>query len=194
MRALRETGQLAHTWIVFTSDNAIALGEHRYLGKNFLNREQLEIPLVVRGPGVPAGSSSRLRATLVDLAATVASRAGVTPTSVQDGRSFLRELHGRRITWRDTQLIQTGTGRRGSQGWAFRGVLTGRYSFGQDARTRERFLYDHRADPHEIVNRVRRPAYRAVVAELAERLRVLRGCAGVACHQRFGRLPRPGTR
>jgi arylsulfatase A-like enzyme len=191
VRTLRETGQLDHTWIFFTSDNAMALGEHRYLGKNFLNREQLEIPLLVRGPGVPAGSWSGLRVTLVDLPATMARIAGVTPTRVQDGHSFLPDVHGHRLTWRDTQLIQAGTEVTGSQGWAFRGVLAGRYSFGRDMRTGERFLYDHRVDPFEIVNRVHRPAYRAVVAELAERLRALMSCVGTACHQRFGTVPGP---
>lgn len=191
VRTLRETGQLDHTWVFFTSDNGMALGEHRYLGKNFLNREMLEVPLLVRGPGVPRGSRSGLRVSLVDLPATFAAIAGLAPTTLQDGRSFVPDLRGNPMSWRDTQLIQTGTESRGSAGWAFRGVIAGRYSFGRDARTGERFLYDHQVDPFETVNRVGRRSYRPVAAELARRLSALEGCAGAECHRRFGTLPTP---
>ena len=191
VRTLAETGELTNTWIFFTSDNGYSLGEHRYFGKNFLNREQLEVPLLVRGPGVGQGTTSRLPATLVDLAPTFADLAGVTPGLVTDGRSFRRNLLGRDQPWRDTQLIQTGTHRRSTQGWEFRGVLTRRYSFGRDPQTGERFLYDHAVDPYEVRNLARNPAYAGVVAELARRTRLLSGCAGVACHRVFGPVAPP---
>jgi arylsulfatase A-like enzyme len=54
---LRRTGELDSTYIVFTSDNGYALGEHRYTGKDRLSDEILDVPLVIRGPGVPAGTT-----------------------------------------------------------------------------------------------------------------------------------------
>lgn len=186
---LRETGELDNTWIVFTSDNGYALGEHRYVGKNYLNSEILDVPLVVRGPGVEPGSSSSRRVALVDLPVTFAAMAGATPARVVDGRSFLRDLRGLRMSWRDTHLIQTGDEQ--APGWAFRGVLTQRYSYARDMRNGQRFLYDHRLDRYEVTNRVGWAAYADVVAELERRARILRRCSGADCAQRFGPVPAP---
>ena len=59
--ALEKAGELDNTYFVFTSDNGYALGEHRYTGKDRLSDEILDVPLVVRGPGIPAGTPHRSR-------------------------------------------------------------------------------------------------------------------------------------
>ena len=60
--ALRATHQLDNTYIVFTSDNGFHLGQHRLPpGKQTPFEEDIHVPLVVRGPGVPVGRTSRLR-------------------------------------------------------------------------------------------------------------------------------------
>ncbi len=54
--ALRESGELANTFVIFTSDNGFFHGEHRIAqGKNLPYEPAIRVPLVVRGPGVPAG-------------------------------------------------------------------------------------------------------------------------------------------
>src|SRR5215212_7031000 len=56
---LRNTGQLSHTYIFFTSDNGFHLGEHRIaFGKGRPYEEDIHMPLVVRGPGIAAGSTT----------------------------------------------------------------------------------------------------------------------------------------
>src|SRR5919106_777797 len=56
MGALREAGELANTLIVFTSDNGFFHGEHRVAaGKLLLYEPSIRVPLVIRGPGIPAG-------------------------------------------------------------------------------------------------------------------------------------------
>ncbi len=53
---LRATDQLENTLIVFLSDNGWLQGEHRIPGDKFLPYdESLRVPLIMRGPGVPAG-------------------------------------------------------------------------------------------------------------------------------------------
>jgi arylsulfatase A-like enzyme len=55
---LRETGELSNTYIVFTSDNGLHLGEHRISAKKWTAYEEaISVPLLVRGPGVPPGVS-----------------------------------------------------------------------------------------------------------------------------------------
>ena len=86
---LRKTGDLRKTYIVFTSDNGLQLGAHRLLFKDFLYEESTRVPLVIRGPGFPAGAVRQQLVSNVDLAPTIVqltkARAGLT----MDGRSLL---------------------------------------------------------------------------------------------------------
>ena len=73
---LSASGQLANTVIVFTSDNGYYLGEHRKRqGKINLHEPSLRVPLIIAGPGVPAGRRYD-PVTTVDLAPTLAAYAG----------------------------------------------------------------------------------------------------------------------
>lgn len=193
VRALADTGQLDNTYIFFTTDNADLLGEHGYIGKNVLYEENLRIPLLVRGPGVPAGSRSDLPVTLFDLAPTFLQIAGGTAGVVEDGESFLPALRGQSMPWRDTQLVQAGsTRRRGpSPGWYFRGVRTARYSYSREPATGRETLYDRVRDPYELRNVAQLPQYASVRRELARRTTLLARCAGPSCNRRFGDVGAP---
>jgi hypothetical protein len=89
IRTLENTGELDNTYVFFTSDNGFHQGQHRLnSGKNTAFEEDLRVPLVVRGPGVPAGGNLDHLAANLDLAATFAELAGVAPPEVVDGRSL----------------------------------------------------------------------------------------------------------
>ncbi|WP_210440891.1 sulfatase-like hydrolase/transferase [Nocardioides xinjiangensis] len=184
---LSQEGVLDETYVVFSSDNGYSLGEHRFVGKDVLTDEALQVPLLVRGPGIAAGTTSDLPVTLVDLPATFAGLTGVTPQWQVDGTSLAPTLLGDEQAFRDTTLIQTG--RTLGDGWSHRGVRTERYLYGTDGV--DAFLYDRLLDPDEMVNRVDDPAYAAVVAALELRRRELVTCAGWTCNQQFGPLPEP---
>src|SRR5215218_8461533 len=70
VNALRDTGQLSNTYIVFTSDNGIYLGEHRLTAKGAAYNASPRVPLVIRGPGVPRGVTRSQMALNNDLAPT----------------------------------------------------------------------------------------------------------------------------
>ncbi|WP_187437767.1 sulfatase family protein [Actinomadura decatromicini] len=92
---LRAQGVLDNTYIVFTSDNGFHQGQHRLnSGKNTAYEEDLNVPLVIRGPGVPAGATVNAFTLNTDLAPTFAALAGVTPPSFVDGRSLVPFLKG----------------------------------------------------------------------------------------------------
>jgi arylsulfatase A-like enzyme len=193
VRALRASGELRDTYVFVTSDNGYLLGEHALVGKNVLYRQSLEVPMLVRGPGVRRGRDSSVPVTLTDLAPTFLDIARARADVVQDGASFLPVLQGRTSHWRDTQLIQTGSRRTAgpSPGWSFRGVLTERYTFGVHSASGQTLLFDRRRDPHELRNVARDPAYRSVVLELSSRTRQLASCAGSACRRSYGPVPHP---
>ncbi len=92
---LTAQGVLGNTYIFFTSDNGFHQGQHRlHSGKNTAYEEDLNIPLVVRGPGVPAGQVVSKFTLNIDLAPTFAELAGVTPPAFVDGRSLVPFLKG----------------------------------------------------------------------------------------------------
>jgi len=194
---LERTGELEDTYIVFTSDNGYALGEHRYTGKDRLFDEILDVPLVVRGPGVPAGTRSSRPVSLIDLTTTLAQLMSLTPTLTTDGESFAPTLRDPAVPGhRDTMLIQTGAKNPSVRfpGWAYRGVLTERYSYARRINNapNDGFLYDRRKDPYELTNLLTSERYGAVRRELERRYRELAGCAGSSCNRDFGPLPQPG--
>ncbi len=88
--ALAAEGQLDNTYILFASDNGYFSGEHRIRQGKYLPHEpSSHVPLIIRGPGIPAGATSDELVSNVDFASTIAQVAGATPAIAQDGRSLL---------------------------------------------------------------------------------------------------------
>ena len=199
MRTLRRTGQLRNTYVMFTSDNGYFLGEHRMRqGKILPYEPSLRVPLLVRGPGIPRGQVRTDPFTLIDFAPTILAAAGVRPPPMVDGESLLDVAeHGDR-GWTRGILTETGPRTVGqdteeSDNFLVRGPGPSPLRFSQGVRTgdflyvehasRERELYDLRADPREVTNLVDRPAMRRVVHLMARELDVLRNCKGATCRR-----------
>jgi arylsulfatase A-like enzyme len=95
IQTLYDTGQLDNTYILFSSDNGFHLGQHRLpAGKNTEFEEDLRVPLIVHGPGIPAGQLLEHLVLNIDLAPSFAELAGVPVPAFVDGRSLVSLLHG----------------------------------------------------------------------------------------------------
>ncbi len=102
---LRGIGQLDNTYIMFTSDNGFHLGQHRMpSGKQTAYETDIHLPLLIRGPGVTAGSHVQAITGNIDLAPTIADLGGASMEDAPDGRSLVAFLHN--------QPPQTATGAR----------------------------------------------------------------------------------
>lgn len=92
---LETRGILDHTYIVFTTDHGLFMGEHGFpAGKGEPYEETTRVPLFVRGPGVPIGWNDDLIAS-IDLAPTFAEIAGAKVPPDIDGRSILPLFHAK---------------------------------------------------------------------------------------------------
>jgi N-acetylglucosamine-6-sulfatase len=179
--ALRDAGELTRTLVIFTSDNGFFHGEHRMPSEKMLAYEaSIRVPLIMRGPGVPAGAERRQLVTNVDLAPTILDVAGASATKPQDGTSLLPLLADPRRGRERDLLIE---GPEGFTVDAYRALRTDRYLYVRYV-TGERELYDLRRDPLELLSLHDDPAHERVEDELARRLRALRNCAGRACRGR----------
>lgn len=104
VRALAAEGQLDNTYILFTSDNGYFSGEHRIRQGKYLPHDPAShVPLMISGPGIPAGGISSELVSNVDIASTIAQLAGASPRLAQDGRSLLP--HAQQPTLRTTRPI-----------------------------------------------------------------------------------------
>jgi arylsulfatase A-like enzyme len=172
---LKAKGELARTYVIFTSDNGFLNGEHRLPeGKVKPYEESIRVPLLIRGPGIPRGKTTQDLAINADLAPTITKLTGATPGSSMDGQSLLpAAVHPRTERGREL-LLEAGD---------FHGIRTQRYAYVEhNAGARE--LYDLDSDPYELRNVASDPAYAKVKAKLSERLRRLNHCRGDDCHTR----------
>jgi arylsulfatase A-like enzyme len=174
VEALRAGGELDNTLIVFTSDNGFMHGEHRIpSGKTVVYEPSARVPLVLRGPGIPAGRHVQDVVSNVDLAPTILAAAQATAGRVMDGRSLLPLAGDALADYGRDLLLETPN---------YAAIHTSRYVW-VEYRSGERELYDLRTDPYQLQSRHADPALARVRDELARRLATLRGCSGTVCRR-----------
>jgi arylsulfatase A-like enzyme len=106
---LRRRGLLDHAIVVFTADHGEEFREHGGLQHgNTLYQESVRIPLIVVGPGVPAGRVVTDRVSLLDIAPTILDLAGLPPEPRFEGQSLTSHFAGARSADIVLQLLPTG--------------------------------------------------------------------------------------
>jgi len=106
--AVAAIGQQNNTYFIFSSDNGFHLGEYRMrAGKMTAFDTDIHVPLIVTGPGVPAGRTVEEIVENVDLCPTFEELGGVSIPANVDGRSLVPLLHGQGVSsWRTAALIE----------------------------------------------------------------------------------------
>jgi N-acetylglucosamine-6-sulfatase len=177
LAALVATGELENTYIFFTSDNGLLMGEHRLVGRKGNHYEEsIHVPLMVRGPRVPAGRTLPHTVLNIDLAPTFAELAGISIPGSVDGRSLLpllRDDPPALSTWRTDFLIEHFSSGISSS-LRTPDVLYGELESG------EQELYDMRTDPSQMESQHRK-ADPAILQPLSRRLAALAACRGTSC-------------
>jgi arylsulfatase A-like enzyme len=104
--ALARHHELSNTYIVFSSDNGYHMGEYRLMpGKLTAFDTDIRVPLVIAGPGIPAGVKTSAMAENIDLAKTFEGIAGTSKPC--DGHSLLPLFHGGMPRgWRNAVLVE----------------------------------------------------------------------------------------
>jgi len=89
LEGLERDGLLADTLVILLSDHGEEFAEHGLLGHGAgIYDEVLHVPLMLRGPGVPAGRRVPVPVSHVDFTPTVLELAGVKGPAPGAGRSF----------------------------------------------------------------------------------------------------------
>lgn len=154
---LVKAGVANNTVVVFTSDNGYHMGEYRLLpGTATAFDTDVNVPLIVAGPGVQANRTVANVVENVDLAPTFERLAGVEPKPTADGRSLVALLAGAPTPdWRTASLIEHGgPGLRGPDAGdapSYLALRTSDYTYVQYADG-EREFYNRATDPYELHN------------------------------------------
>jgi N-acetylglucosamine-6-sulfatase len=173
LQALDQTGRLANTYVFFTSDNGLLMGQHRLVAKKGNSFEEtIRVPLYVRGPGVKVAQVAQ-PVLNVDLAPTLLELAGLGVPDSVDGRSLVPFLRGLSpASWRTDVLIENegAVGLRTSD-WLFVQLDSG-----------ELQLYDMREDPYQLQS-LHDQVDPSFLDPFRARIEVLRACHGPSCRE-----------
>lgn len=165
LAALDETGQRENTIVIYTSDHGEMAGEHGMWRKSNFYEQSSRVPLVLSGPGLPAGRRVREVVSLVDLVATIVDLGGATPLTSLDGTSLLPPLRGAG-EWRDeafAEYLAHGVARPMAM------LRRGRFKLNYYLDERPE-LYDLEADPGEFTDLATAPDHAAILDDLRARL------------------------
>ncbi|NQU42814.1 sulfatase-like hydrolase/transferase [bacterium] len=146
VQSLEDSGHLENTIIVFAGDNGLALGQHGLMGKQSLYDHSVRVPLIMAGPGIPAGARRETFCYLIDIYPTLCDLIGVQIPSTVEGRSLIPALGDSGAEIRDHLLL--------AYRHLMRGVREGNLKLIETVvegrRTTQ--IFDLAEDPYELQN------------------------------------------
>ena len=183
--ALKETGRLDNTLLIFAGDNGMFLGEHGMTDKRTMHEESIRVPLLARYPKlIKPGTKVPQMVLNVDLAPSVLDICGARPLNRIHGASWKRLLAGETAGWRTSWYYEYNYEKQFPYTPNVRGVRTDRWKYvhyphgdGRPDRHKAE-LYDLKNDPGESRNLIDDPAYQPVRDRLKKELHRLMQAAG----------------
>jgi arylsulfatase A-like enzyme len=170
MAALEDLGLLETTRVLYTSDHGEMAGSHGLLGKCNLYEGAIGVPLLIAGPGVPAGRVVAENASHVDLFPTLVEGAGgqlLDQDTDLPGTSLWPAITGGKRARRVFAEYHAAGSRTGS--FMVRdGHMKLIYHVNMSSQ-----LFDLAVDPEEIHDLAREPAQRETLARMEVLLRAI---------------------
>lgn len=194
MNQLEVKGLLGNTIAIFTGDNGLLEGQHRFPQKTPAYEDSIRVPLIVRTPWNSTPRTINRLVLNTDLAPTIAQIAQAVPTHTVDGRSIVPLLQNPAAVWRTIGLFRHWL-EGGSNTWdRFTGPpeYVAARTAGPTPRKYVRYptvttglngeYYDLATDPYELENRYTDPARQTEVQRLELWLNALKTCRGLGCY------------
>ncbi|MEZ5278500.1 MAG: sulfatase-like hydrolase/transferase [Opitutaceae bacterium] len=154
-------GDLDNTYLIFASDHGEMLGDHGKWYKQLPYEASIHVPLIIAGPGIPAGRQCDALAELIDLNPTFLELAGLGPLPGSDGRSLAPLLLNPDAGHRATTISALNS---------WRTIFDGRHKL-TEWMDGSISLWDCFRDPDELENLVHQPEYADISAALLIELR-----------------------
>jgi arylsulfatase A-like enzyme len=94
---LEETGQAENTYIFFTADHGLSVGQHGLMGKQNMYDHSMRPPLMVVGPDIPKGKRNNIEVYLQDIMPTAIEYAGGTVPEWVEFNSLRPKIEGKQL-------------------------------------------------------------------------------------------------
>jgi choline-sulfatase len=163
---LEPSGDLTNTILIYTADHGEMLGEHGLWLKRTLLEGAARVPLIMVGPGLPAGRVIDTPVSHVDLIATLLDVGGVPPSRELRGTSLLPLIGGAdagpRAVYAECHTEGNCTG-------SFM-IRQGDWKYVYFSYYGKNLLYNLREDPGELTNLSGRPSTAAIEQDLRDTL------------------------
>lgn len=143
LEALRASPYAETTYIVLWSDHGYHVGEKGRFAKQSLWERSSRVPLIIVGPGLPAGQRCDRPVELLDLYPTLLELLNLPPNAKHEGLSLVPLLLDSAAERSRPAITTYGPGNHAIQDERYRLIV---YEDGS------RELYDHEQDPHEWHN------------------------------------------
>ena len=141
MKALQQSRHSQNTIVIYTADHGLAMGSHGLLGKQNVYEQSMRCPLILNGPGVPAGQSSNAYSYVHDLYATICDFADIRQPDGNDSKNLRLIMDGKVRRVHDSVFLPFQDNQRA--------VSDGRWKLHVYPRINHRILFDLSNDPHE---------------------------------------------
>ncbi len=192
-QTLRQAGIAGDTDVFFSSDNGYHMGEYRLLpGKQTAFDTDVNVPLVVSGPGVAAGMTVSAPAQNIDVNPTFETIGGASISPAVDGHTLTPLLAGQvPADWRTAALVEhhgpdtdpsdpDHPPKNSGNPPSYQALRTSAYTYVEYTDGSKEY-YDRRTDPSELHN-IAATLAPATLANLHNALRAMVGChGGTAC-------------
>lgn len=143
---LKATGLDKNTYIFFTSDHGLSVGEHGLMGKQSMYDHSVRVPLVIVGPDIPKGKKIEHDVYLQDLMATTLDLADVRKPEYVEFSSLLPFINNEKDKGNYEAIY--GCYEKSSQ----RMIRKDGYKLIVYPKISKILLYDLKSDPQELLN------------------------------------------
>lgn len=163
LTAIQNSPQAENTIIIYTADHGLAIGSHGLLGKQNVYEHSMSCPLIIAGPGVPAGGSSSALTYVHDLYATICSFAKVKPSEDVGSKSLSPILKGESAKVRDSVFLPFQNNQLA--------LTDGRWKLHVYPEINHQLLFDLKEDPGEKKDLANSPEHRGDLLAMTEMMK-----------------------
>jgi len=161
---LKETGQDKNTYIIFSADHGLSVGNHGLVGKQNMYDHSMRVPLIIVGPDIPENEKRDMQVYLQDIMATTLDLAEIAKPEYVEFNSLIplvnkeisespySEIYGAYINFQ-------------------RMVRTDKYKLIIYPKAKKIRLFDIVNDPEEMNDLTDNPEFTKIKMELIERFK-----------------------
>lgn len=164
---LATSGMAANTIVVYLSDHGEMLGEHGMWWKHTFFESSVGVPLIMAGPGIPAGETIRKNVSLIDIGPTLLDLCQAPQIPSAAGRSFRCLWDGNADLWPDEVVAENLWPANSTT--LHRMLRRGKWKL-NTYQGFEPELYDVENDPCEQANLAADQQFKSVIDDLSRRL------------------------